>query len=686
MEPHIKTRLIKEIIVVKRNLKTCLALAIVASLTACSSTGITNTDKPEPYLCDTQLMSQSDDLRIYQIMVESFVDGDSSIGHGTGYGTSHHKGDLQGIIDSLDYIESLGVNAIWLTPIFYSIPVEGQDHWADRLDATGYFASDYFAVDPRFGTMEQAKKLVEKAHAKGLYVFFDGVFGHHKDNVVPSPEGRLPVGESNPVSYPESLAFYQEVATYWIKELKIDGWRLDQAYQVPTEAWKSIRQSVDEASRSVTYVNHKGEDVNPLGYMVAEIWNNENYITETGYGEQDNPALCSAFDFPVRYRVVETFAVNESSVGNKGGAWLNDGMNLHSLYPDHAKPNLMLGNHDLVRLGDLLQRGDIASPDDAEYWLRHKAALSFQAAYTGPITLYYGEEIGDQVDGYAAKVEENCAVKGLCDDHVARTSAKIDGVTVSLGGHQAELRQYVSELMALRAAHPALSSGVRTNVVANDNAYVDHKQGIDEALLYMVSTTSRADIVVINAVDAGSDGALIDLQSGEQFVPQDGNYYIPLTAFEARFLQIEVPSADGVKSNVAAAASLSGEGFMAQCDNPTVEQAGPIEKILYVVGDFADAGWSHKPQRAYEYKGDNTYQVVVDEKAGAYRMQYASRDWSPQFTADGLELKPGVKSTLRSGGYGKDTAVTLPEAGQYVWSLKFNDNGLPEQLMVSKCP
>ncbi|MGF1682477.1 alpha-amylase family glycosyl hydrolase [Photobacterium minamisatsumaniensis] len=686
MEPHIKTRLIKEIIVVKRNLKTCLALAIVASLTACSSTDITNTDKSEPYLCDTQLMSQSDDLRIYQIMVESFVDGDSSIGHGTGYGTSHHKGDLQGIIDSLDYIESLGVNAIWLTPIFYSIPVEGQDHWADRLDATGYFASDYFAVDPRFGTMEQTKELVEKAHAKGLYVFFDGVFGHHKDNVVPSPEGRLPVGESNPVSYPESLEFYQEVATYWIKELKIDGWRLDQAYQVPTDAWKSIRQSVDEASRSVTYVNNNGENVNPLGYMVAEIWNNENYITETGYGEQDNPALCSAFDFPVRYRVVETFAVNESSVGNKGGAWLNDGMNLHSLYPDHAKPNLMLGNHDLVRLGDLLQRGDIASPDDAEYWLRHKAALSFQAAYTGPITLYYGEEIGDQVDGYAAKVEENCAVKGLCDDHVARTSAKIDGMTVSLGRHQAELRQYVSELMALRAAHPALSSGVRTNVVANDNAYVDHKQGVNEALLYMVSTTSRADIVVINAAGAGSDGALIDLQSGERFIPQDGNYYIPLTAFEARFLQIEAPSADGVKLNVAAAVSLSGEGFMAQCDNPTVEQAGPIEKTLYVVGDFADAGWSHKPQRAYEYKGDNTYQVVVDEKVGAYRMQYASRDWSPQYTADGLELKPGVKTTLKSGGYGKDTAVTLPEAGQYVWSLKFNDNGLPEQLMVSKCP
>ncbi|PSW20174.1 glycosidase [Photobacterium sanctipauli] len=667
-------------------MRTYLAIAIAASLTACASTDATTNTSNDVYLCDAQMMTQSDDLRIYQIMVESFVDGDPAIGHGTGYGTSHHMGDLQGIIDSLDYIESLSMNAIWLTPIFYSIPVEGQAHWADRLDATGYFASDYFKIDPRFGTMEQAKELVEKAHEKGLYVFFDGVFGHHKANIVPSPEGRLPVGEDNPVSYPESLAFYQEVATYWIKELKIDGWRLDQAYQVPTDAWKAIRRSVDEASKSVTYVNNKGETVNPLGYMVAEIWNNQNYITETGYGEQDNPALCSAFDFPMRYRVVETFAVNENSIGSKGGEWLNEGMNLHSLYPDHAKPNLMLGNHDLVRFGDLLQRGDIASPNESEYWARHKAALSFQAAYSGPITLYYGEEIGDQVDGYAGKVEQDCAVQGLCDDHVGRTSAKIDGVTASINSQQAELKRYVSELMTLREQHPALSSGKRTNIVANDTAYVDHKQGENEALLYMVSTSSRADIIVINGAQSGSEGALVDLQSGERFTQQDGQYYIPLTAFEARFLKIESPSEKGAIAKAGVATSLTGEGFMAQCDNPTVNEAGPINETLYVVGDFADAGWSHKSHRAYEYKGDNTYQVVVEEKAGSYRMQYASKDWSPQFTADGLELKPGATGMLKAGGYGKDTAVTLPEAGSYVWSLKFTDAGYPEQLMVSKCP
>ncbi|MCW8329438.1 alpha-amylase family glycosyl hydrolase [Photobacterium sp. SDRW27] len=671
---------------ITRNIKSCLALAIAASLSACGSSSSLPSASTPAYTCDAEMMTKADDLRMYQIMVESFVNGDDTIGHGTGYGTSHHKGDLQGVIDSLDYIESLGVNAIWLTPIFDSVPVEGQDHWADRLDATGYFTSNYFAIDPHFGTMEKARELVDKAHEKGLYVFFDGVFGHHKGNVVPSPEGRLPQGENNPVSYPESLAFYQEVATYWIKELKIDGWRLDQAYQVPTEAWKEIRKSVDEASKSVTYTNAKGETVNPLGYMVAEIWNNQNYINETGYGKQGDPALCSAFDFPMRYRVVETFAVNENSVGGKGGEWLAEGMDLHKLNPDHAKPNLMLGNHDLVRLGDLLQRGNIASPDDAEYWLRHKAAISFQAAYTGPITMYYGEEIGDQLDGYAAKnTDDNCAIRGLCDDHVARTSATVNGVTGSLNKRQADLRDYVSEVMTLRANHPALSSGKRTNVMANDAIYVDHKQGENEALLYMVSTTSRADIVRLDGVDVGSEGVLVDLMSGDRFKMQDGKYYIPMTAFEARFLSIEKPSAAGVKVKAAAAVSLVGEGFMAQCDNPTVAEEGPISETLYVVGDFADSNWKHKPRRAFQYKGDNVYQVVKDEKPGAYRMQYASRDWSPQFTADELALKPGIKGKLKGGGYGQDTAVTIPEEGRYVWSLEFSAEGRPQQIMVSKC-
>ena len=72
-------------------------------------------------------------LRMYQVMVEAFANGDDSINYGVGYGPSDHKGDLQGIINSLDYIKSTGVNALWLTPVFNSC---GDSVTDKRLAAT----------------------------------------------------------------------------------------------------------------------------------------------------------------------------------------------------------------------------------------------------------------------------------------------------------------------------------------------------------------------------------------------------------------------------------------------------------------------------------------------------------------------------------------------------------------------
>ncbi|WP_447475216.1 alpha-amylase family glycosyl hydrolase [Vibrio harveyi] len=524
--------------------KSLIALSVVGVLSACNSSGDSDSGStPLPdssYACQANVMEQSNQLRTYQIMVESFVDGDSNIGHGTGYGTSHHNGDLQGIIDSLDYIQDLGMNAIWLTPVFESQAIAGQDHWADRLDATGYFATDYFKIDPRFGDLETARTLVNEAHKRGLYVFFDGVFGHHKEGLIkPSPSGLLPTGGSNPVDYPTSLDFYKEVATYWVKELKIDGWRLDQAYQVPTDAWTQIRKAVDDASQSVTYTNADGKDVNPLGYMVAEIWKGESDIASEAYGSADDPALCSAFDFPMRYRIVETLAVNESGVGGRGVDWLDNGYQTHNQYPSHAQPNLMIGNHDLVRFGDLLQRGGMADINDAEYWQRHKAAFAFQAAYTGPITLYYGDEIGDQVDGFAAKEDNNtCAVRGVCDDHVARSSAKIEGVTATLDANQVDLKNYVKSLMAMRAAHPALYQGSRVNLAASNGSYVDLKKSGSNQVLFALNTLESARNVILTEAQVGSSQALVDLLTNQTITPSNGQYQIPMSALQGRFFKV----------------------------------------------------------------------------------------------------------------------------------------------------
>ncbi|NRF61113.1 pullulanase-type alpha-1,6-glucosidase [Vibrio coralliilyticus] len=481
--------------------------------------------------------SKACDLRIYQVMVESFVDGDPDHNYGVGYGNSHHNGDLQGVIDSLDYIASLNVNALWLTPVFDSCAGQAGD---DRLDATGYFACDYFNVDPKFGTNEKLKELVDAAHAKGLYVLLDGVFGHtNLTGVKPSPTGKLPSlrgEEGYPgmyVNYPDaaSEAFFTEVATYWVKEFGIDGWRLDQSYQLPLEAWRNIRAAVEQASLDN---KNAGKQWGTLGYMVGEVWKGADEITATTYGSDSQPGLSSAFNFPLRYGLVQALAVEESGASNNARV-LDAEWNSRAKSPYHAMPNLMLGNHDLVRFGDLIQRGNLG-----EAVKRHKAAFSFLAAYSGPITLYYGEEIGDEVANFSDKVTSDCASQGLCDDHVARSSAKVQGVTgVTLTAEQQDVKNYLTQIMQVRSEHPALYAGERRNLWLDDNLYADLKVNGDEQIIYVLNTSTSEQTLNVDLTRVKSTDEFEDLMSGELINVQATSGTVSVPALTGRLLLIK---------------------------------------------------------------------------------------------------------------------------------------------------
>ncbi|MCW8331260.1 pullulanase-type alpha-1,6-glucosidase [Photobacterium sp. SDRW27] len=496
--------------------------------------------KPQPLYACNNSDDAACDVRMYQIMVESFVDGDSSHDYGVGYGSSHHRGDLQGVIDSLDYIKGLNVNAIWLTPVFDSCVGASGD---DRLDATGYFACDFFNVDPNFGSNEKLKELIDTAHSKGLYVFLDGVFGHvNKTGVKASPTGKLPTLKAGDANYPgqlvvypdaDSLAFFKEVATYWVREYGIDGWRLDQAYQVPLDAWRELRAAVESESAAR---QANGEEWGTLGYMVGEVWRSAEDIAKYAYGTDDNPALLSAFDFNRRYGIVQALAVEESGY-SADATQLDAFWNSLANYPYHAMPNLMLGNHDLVRFGDLIERGN-----KGNYWQRHKAAISFLGAWSGPITLYYGDEIGDQVEGFAAKVsyEDNCVDQGLCEDHVARSSGKVLGVSVdSLSTEQADLKDWVTKLFDVRETHPALYSGKRTNLAMTSELYVDLKQTADEQIVYLLNVSEEGKHYALDANRLETANQLVDLMTGEVIANGGDTFSIDVPALTGRFLLVK---------------------------------------------------------------------------------------------------------------------------------------------------
>ena len=489
------------------------------------------------------------DLRIYQVMVESFQNGDDTINYNVGYGPSDHKGDLQGIINAIPYIKSLGMNAIWLTPIFES--AKENDSNPSMLDATGYYTRDYYKVDRRFGDEQKLKQLVDTAHANGLYVFLDGVFGHFRSDLNnTSPKGNKVTitqkclgGELTYYTPPEhtscadfddkgqSLAYMKEVATYYVENFKIDGWRLDQAYQVPLKDLHEIKTAVEEISSKVTYTNAKGEIVHPLAYLVAEIWASNPVIAKTAYGYKKDEGLDSAFDFGMRYPIVQALATEEWMKADHSGFRLAEGLayNENNL-PRHALPNLMITNHDLLRFGDLIQRAGLQDT----YNERVILALSYLAiVHSGPITNYYGEEIGQEVPNYANRVE----TMGYRDDHVARDNGKIKDFTPQ----EEYFKKLFTFLMNLRANHGSLSNGRMDLLKVNRELFSIRKsfKGDDDFFYFMNLSKNTLKITLSKELTTNAK-ALTKLSSdGNTEVKKDldGNFEFTLAPLSFALLQ-----------------------------------------------------------------------------------------------------------------------------------------------------
>lgn len=486
-----------------------------------------------------KIVSDPNELRIYQVMVASFQDGDPSRGYTQMWGPDNalKGGDLQGIINALDYIKELGCNALWMTPIFNS-------NGDSKLDATGYFAYDYFNIDPKFGTNEKFKELVTKCHERGISVILDGVFGHNKGTVEPSPDrtgiknpGKKP-DTNNPVNYagnPDSLKYYSDVASYWITEYKIDGWRLDQCYQVGLgdksstdntgagghNYWYDIRKVVEEAASSN---GTKGNDWGTLGYMVGEHWNGDQSRIQAGSvasGTANGYGLNSCFDFPAYYQVVQGFAQEygdpSKSTDNittglsylyktyieKGYSCLEDNGSYEPYYP-----NFMLSNHDLYRIGDVIKDKWNCAYDSSEYIGRNKVLLAAQCAYTGPITIYYGDEIGDH----------SVDLSGWGGDNVARSSGKITG----FDSREQAIHDWTQKCLSVRASHEALWNGSNTQITGESDFYVAKKIGGGETIYIAFNYSSSPKTFSASGKDLLSDTTF----SGTVTVPSLSAVYI----------------------------------------------------------------------------------------------------------------------------------------------------------------
>ena len=223
------------------------------------------------------------DVVMYHIFPDSFANGRrqiSGIGAKNGKCITNNGGTLKGVCENLDYIRGLGVNCIYLNPIFKA----NSYHKYDTID--------YFEIDPCLGSKDDLKYLVKKCHEMGIRVLLDGVFNHcgpdffafrdvmekgssseYYDWFYCMPE---PIEYKDPPSY-EAFAYVKEmpklntgnadlqkylidVGVYWIKEFDIDGWRLDVANEINHDFWRGFKKAVKQVKTDAIMIGEIWED------------------------------------------------------------------------------------------------------------------------------------------------------------------------------------------------------------------------------------------------------------------------------------------------------------------------------------------------------------------------------------------------------------------------------------------
>lgn len=292
---------------------------------------------------------------------------------------SFHGGDLDGIADNLDYIQNLGVTAIYLTPVFKSI----SNH--------KYDISDYYQVDEMFGGNIALKRLVTECHNRGLKIILDAVFNHVSENFEPFQDVLQKGNESKYFDWfmidgpkvntsknnyacfaacnympklntnnPEVQQYLLNVVEYWMKEYDIDGWRLDVADEVSHDFWRLMRRTVKSIKKDAA--------------LIGENWHNsESYLN----GDQ--------FDSIMNYGVLKAmldYWVNES-LDEQG---LSFALNRQLMRYADTTNNMMfnlIDSHDTYRF-----LTEVKGNQD-----KLICALVTLAFLPGSLNLYYGTEI-----------------------------------------------------------------------------------------------------------------------------------------------------------------------------------------------------------------------------------------------------------------------------------------------------
>jgi alpha-amylase len=470
------------------------------------------------------------DAVLYFVILDRFADGSAAgnLNVDRANPGGFHGGDFAGLTGQLDEIASLGATAIWITPIVRQIdycppsqPPTGvtvPGGWFEHCAFHGYWADDFKALDPRFGTEAELKQLVDAAHARGIKVLLDVVYNHvgYDASYVKNPATAgwirtrpvdCAVDELNcqvgglpdlKTELPEVQQYLFDAHMGLAKRTGLDGFRLDTVKHIDHAFWQK----------------HRAETRARLGkdfFLLAEVWGGSPQVLDPYFSGDEMDA---GFDFTFKGSC-------EAFVQGKGrtiafASYLEkrhkvrEGFHLAHYMSSHDEP---MAIHNLG--GDM----------DA-----FRLCVALQMTSLGIPTIYYGEEVARE--GSVWPLNRNAMPWGkravLPGKGIARDEA---------------LREYYRTLIQARRANPALSRGIfrrlssdgdllvfeRFDAATGNAAVVAVNRGQVEAAAQVPAPASWAGQPVrealTGAAGAVSDGRLtvtVPPRAARVFVPQSG--------------------------------------------------------------------------------------------------------------------------------------------------------------------
>ena len=445
----------------------------------------------------------------YQIFPERFADGDptnnppNSLPWGSEEDTIYkfYGGDLQGVIDHLDDLVELGIYGIYFTPIFES------------PSSHKYDTTDYYKIDPAFGTNELFGELVEKAHQRGIRIMLDAVFNHcgwfhpfwqdvvkhgrvskyydcffiERDPVInfEVEEGKLPklsFDEKGHLNY-ATFAFTPLMPKwntdhplvkehlfgairYWTETYHVDGWRLDVSNEVPHAFWREFRQMVKE--------------INPEIFILGENWDNSYPWL---MGDQFDGVMNYELTYPIWFLLGDSDKVKQTYDVVEYQQAINQ---LITNYPKHNLPPMynLIDSHDTARILSICG-------DQVE---KVKLAYLLQFTFAGAPSVYYGSEIGlAGPEGH----NRRCMPWNQSEQDL-------------------DLRSFIKQLIALRKDNPVMGEvDLQWLLVDQDHQSLIFKKEKDASQLVLF-VNSSADPVELPVPDSIKNTAVVDAFTGEK--------------------------------------------------------------------------------------------------------------------------------------------------------------------------